>query len=135
MNPFQSIPEINFPEFIFYFQTQNIFSYKLEYKALHASFGKSMYEIEMDETFHNSVKIVHRAALFGVTDISSGAAMRAWINPQIETSSSSDRNRRNQASFERAYIPEKLGAMSEITDQKGSTVLSFLSPSIQTMIW
>ncbi|MBM9499416.1 PaaI family thioesterase [Leptospira sp. 201903071] len=121
MNPFQSMPDVNSPEFIPYFQSQDTFSRKLGYKALQASPGKSEYEIEVDETFHNPVKIVHGAALFAAMDSSAGAAMAAWIKStgrkcKFMATGTAEIKYRKSVTF------GKIKIFSEIIEQKRSTV-------------
>lgn len=121
MNPFQSMPEVNSPDFIPYFQSQDRFSRKLGYKALQASPGKSEYEIEVDETFHNPVYIVHGAALFAAMDSSAGAAMAGWIK-------SSGKKCKFMATgtaeikYRKSVTSGKIRIYSEITEQKRATV-------------
>lgn len=121
MNPFSSMPETNTKEFAAYFQEQDLFSHKIGYKILSVSPGKSEYEIKVDDSFFNPVKIVHGGALFSAMDSSAGAAMAAWIR-------SSDLKYKFMATataeikYRKSVTEGKVRIKSEITEQKRSIV-------------
>ncbi|AMX58478.1 PaaI family thioesterase [Leptospira borgpetersenii] len=115
------MPEANTKEFTAYFQEQDRFSHKIGYKILSVSPGKSEYEIEVDDSFFNPVKIVHGGALFSAMDSSAGAAMAAWIRSSnlkykfMATATAEIKYRKS--------VPKgKVRIKSEITEQKRSIV-------------
>ncbi|ALO25871.1 hypothetical protein LEP1GSC137_4351 [Leptospira borgpetersenii str. Noumea 25] len=121
MNPFSSMPEANTKEFTAYFQEQDRFSHKIGYKILSVSPGKSEYEIEVDDSFFNPVKIVHGGALFSAMDSSAGAAMAAWIRSSnlkykfMATATA-------EIKYRKSVTKGKVRIKSEITEQKRSIV-------------
>ncbi|PJZ56630.1 thioesterase [Leptospira barantonii] len=121
MNPFSSMPEANTKEFTEYFQAEDRFSSKIGYKIISASGGKSEYELTVDDSFFNPVKIVHGGALFAAMDSSAGAAMASWIR-----ASDLQYKFMATAAAEIKYLKKVLGGSlkvtSEITDQKRSVV-------------
>ncbi|WP_061233936.1 PaaI family thioesterase [Leptospira interrogans] len=112
------MPEANTQEFAKYFQKQDRFSHKIGYKILSVSPGESEYEISVDDTFFNPVKIVHGGALFSAMDSSAGAA---WIR-------SSDLKYKFMATasaeikYRKSVTKGKIRIQSKITDQKRSIV-------------
>ncbi|EMY76047.1 thioesterase family protein [Leptospira weilii serovar Ranarum str. ICFT] len=115
------MPEANSKEFAEYFQKQDRFSYKIGYNVLSVSPGKSEYEISVDESFYNPLKIVHGGALFCAMDSSAGAAMAAWIR-------SSDLKYKFAATataeikYRKSLTKGKIRIRTEITEQKRSIV-------------
>ncbi|ANH00665.1 MULTISPECIES: PaaI family thioesterase [Leptospira] len=115
------MPEANTKEFTAYFQEQDRFSHKIGYKILSVSPGKSEYEIEVDDSFFNPVKIVHGGALFSAMDSSAGAAMAAWIRSSnlkykfMATATA-------EIKYRKSVTKGKVRIKSEITEQKRSIV-------------
>ncbi|MBE8362942.1 PaaI family thioesterase [Leptospira borgpetersenii] len=115
------MPEANTKEFTAYFQEQDRFSHKIGYKILSVSPGKSEYEIEIDDSFFNPVKIVHGGALFSAMDSSAGAAMAAWIRSSnlkykfMATATA-------EIKYRKSVTKGKVRIKSEITEQKRSIV-------------
>ncbi|EMO89675.1 PaaI family thioesterase [Leptospira noguchii] len=115
------MPEANTQEFAEYFQEQDRFSHKIGYKILSVSPGKSEYEISVDDTFFNPVKIVHGGALFSAMYGAAGAAMAAWIRSSglkykfMATASA-------EIKYRKSVTKGKIKIQSEITDQKRSIV-------------
>ncbi|TGM04626.1 PaaI family thioesterase [Leptospira barantonii] len=128
MKLFQELPDADSPEFAKFFNSRDSFSHKIGYKAIHASPGKSEYEIETDESFYNPVGLAHGGALFAAMDSSAGAAIAAWIK-----ASGKKFKFMATASAEIKYLKgvqsEKIKVVTEITEQIRS-VVKLVSKSI-----